>query len=292
MKCFLIAAILLSATGFTLAQQDITPSHAAYHRCVVHIETDLRKAYESCSDYLNKYPNDNRTLLAYARKFVDAHKRISQYLESVPMTSFAEITPGWAIYSPGLLTTIPSVDSRGSKYPIVIKREYGSPDEEKLLAKAESLYKNPQGLELEILKEWRRIAEAHIVLPDGEPKWWTGTADRILPAELVTTQAVLYYYNVSQDLGNKQGKFKERSPTYLNSSLDYKASIKKMDVYERSGKSFNNVYVANMTLTWAQVCGTLCGYGFTRNKIVVMSPSGEVLELFLDDPANRLSWIS
>ncbi|HYV11106.1 MAG TPA: hypothetical protein VE980_09440 [Pyrinomonadaceae bacterium] len=36
----------------------------------------------------------------------------------------------------------------------------------------------------------------------------------------------------------------------------------------------------------------LCGYGFTRNKIVVMSPSGEILEIFLDDPVNRSSWIS
>jgi hypothetical protein len=63
-------------------------------------------------------------------------------------------------------------------------------------------------------------------------------------------------------------------------------------VYERAGKTFNNVYVANMTLTWAQVCGGLCGSGFTRNKIVVMSPSGEILDMFLDDPVNNSSWIA
>jgi hypothetical protein len=74
--------------------------------------------------------------------------------------------------------------------------------------------------------------------------------------------------------------------------LKYEASIKKMDVYERAGKSFNNVYVANMTLTWGQVCGSLCGSGFTRNKIVVMSPSGEILDMFLDDPVNNTGWIA
>ena len=47
-----------------------------------------------------------------------------------------------------------------------------------------------------------------------------------------------------------------------------------------------------MTLTWGQFCGRLCAFGFTRNKIVVMSPSGEILEMFLDDPLNRMSWIN
>ena len=47
-----------------------------------------------------------------------------------------------------------------------------------------------------------------------------------------------------------------------------------------------------MTLTWGQFCGRLCAFGFTRNKIVVMSPSGEILEMFLDDPVNNKSWIS
>lgn len=108
----------------------------------------------------------------------------------------------------------------------------------------------------------------------------------------MTTGAVLYYYNISQACRNNDGKLKENSFTFLSSSLKYEASIRKMDVYERAGRNFSNVYVANMTLTWAQVCGGLCGYGFTRNKIVVMSPSGEILEMFLDDPVNNSSWIS
>lgn len=109
---------------------------------------------------------------------------------------------------------------------------------------------------------------------------------------LVTTEAVLYYYNISHALRNKEGKLKENSFTFLSSSLKYEASLKKMDLYERGDRRFSNVYVANMTLTWTQVCGSLCGSGFTRNKIVVMSPSGEILEMFLDDPVNRSSWVS
>jgi hypothetical protein len=291
MKYFLMIAILLSLSGSALAQEDVKVKHAAYNLCIDHIEKDPHQAYEYCSDYLNKYPND-KTLTDFPGKFVTAYKKISRYVNSVPMTDFAEVTPKWAVYSPGLLATIPSENSQVANYPILIKREYGSPDEEKLLAKAESLYKNPEPVASQLLKEWRYNAQESVVLPDGEPKWWTGPVDTVLGTDLVTTGAVLYYYNISQAFRNNQGKLKENSFTFFSSSLKYEASIRKMDLYERAGRSFSNVYVANMTLTWAQVCGGLCGYGFTRNKIVVMSPSGEILEMFLDDPVNNSSWIS
>jgi hypothetical protein len=292
MKYFLITAILLSTSVPTLAQEDVKSKHAAYYLCIDHIETDPHKAYEYCRDYLKKYPNDDKRLVDFAGKFVTAHKKISQYVKSVPKNYFEEITTSWAVYSPGLLATISAEDSRDANHPILIKREYRSPDEERLLAKAESLYKNPDTIEPELLKQWRYIAEEYVVLPDGQPKWWTGTTDTILATELVTTEAVLYYYNISQALGNKEGRLKENSFTFSSSSLKYEASIKKMDLYERADRRFSNVYVANMTLTWAQICGGLCGSGFTRNKIVVMSPSGEILEMILDDPVNRSSWIS
>lgn len=292
MKYFLMAAILLSTGGSTLAQEDIKAKHAAYALCVEHTEKDPRKAYEYCSAYINKYPNDNPRMIDFAARFVTAHKKISEYLKSVPMGYFTEKTTGWAVYSPGLLATIPSEDRKDPNHSILIKREYGSPDEEKLLVKAEALYKSPEPVELELLKQWNHFAQESVDIPAGEPKWWSGEVNTLLAAELVTTEAVLYYYNISLELINKQGKLKDNSFKFVHSSLKYEASIKKMDVYERAGRNFSGVYVANMTLTWGELCGGLCGFGFTRNKIVVMSPSGEILAMFLDDPLNRLSWIS
>lgn len=295
MKYFLIAAILLCASGFARAQQtpeEIKAKHAAYARCVENIEKDPHKAYEYCSDYLDKHPNHDKQTFGNLGGFIRAYKKIAEYVKSVPMSRFTEVTPNWAVYSPGLLATIPAEDSQGGKYRIFIKREYASPDEEKLLAKAESLYKNPESVDRQLLKEWRYIDQEQVALPDGEPKWWSSPAKTVLPTEVVTTEAVLYYYNTSLTFRNKQGKLKENSFPFLSSKLKYESSIKKMDVYERAGKSFNDVYVANMTLTWGQVCGGLCGSGFTRNKIVVMNASGEILEMFLDDPRNNSSWIS
>ena len=292
MKYLLIAAILMCASGPVLAQEDVKAKHAVYTLCVENIEKDPHKAFEYCSDYLNKYPNDNKTQTELVGKFITAYKKISQWLKSVPADYFTEKTAKWAVFRPGLLATIPTENSRAGNYSILIKREYGSRDENKLLAKAETLYKNPDRVDLELLKQWRYNAEPYVILPDGEPKWWGGPTSSIQTAELVSTGAVLYYYNISQSFRSNEGKLNSDSFRFLSSTLKYEASIKKMDVYERSGKSFNNVYVANMTLTWGQVCGGLCGSGFTRNKIVVMSPSGEILEMFLDDPVNNSSWIA
>lgn len=292
MKYVLLTAVLLSAAGSALAQEDIQAKHDAYALCVTHVEKDPRKAYESCTAYLNKYPNDNKFMTDFARTFVTAHEKVSRYVESVPMTHFTEITPKWGVYSPGLLATIPSESSRQGNYSILIKREYGSAQEEKLLLKAEALYRNPDSVDLKLLKDWRYIADKYIALPDGEPKWWTASTKPILGAELVTTEAVLYYYNITQTLRNNDGKVKEDSFKFSTASLKYESSIRKMDMYERGGKTFRDVYIANMTLTWAQLCGMLCGSGFTRNKVVVMTPNGEILEMFLDDPANNRAWVS
>ncbi|HEU4833600.1 MAG TPA: hypothetical protein VFS90_04265 [Pyrinomonadaceae bacterium] len=292
MKYLVIAVFLLSTSASTPAQEDVKAKHAAYYLCIEHIENDPNKAYEYCSDYLNKYPNDDKRLTDFAGKFVTAYTKISTYVKSVPLTYFTEVTPRWAVYVPGLEATIPSENSRDKNHPILIKREYGSPAEERLLAKAEALYQNQEPVASRLLKEWRYMAEPYVVMPDGEPKWWGGPVSTVLTTDLVTTEAVLYYYNKSQAFRNKEEKPQENGFKFLSTTLKYEASIKKMDVYERAGRSFSNVYVANMTLTWGQVCGGLCGYGFTRNKIVVMSPNGEILEMFLDDPANRSSWIS
>jgi len=292
MKYLLMVAILLTASASTLAQEDIQAKHAGYALCIEHIEKDPHKAYEYCTDYINKYPNDDKTQTEFVGKFITAYRKISQWLSSVPMNHFTEKTTRWAVFIPGLSARIPIENSRDGNHLILIKREYRSRDDEKLLAKAEALYKNPEPVERQLLKEWRYIAEPYVLLPDGEPRWWTGPIGTILAADLVSTGAVLYYYNISKALRSNDGKVNGNSWKFLSSNLKYEASIKKMDVYERSGKSFKNVYVANMTLTWGQVCGRLCGSGFTRNKIVVMSPSGEILEMFLDDPVNRSSWIS
>ncbi len=113
----------------------------------------------------------------------------------------------------------------------------------------------------------------------------------MLETKIVTTSAVLYYYGISRKL-RAEGKQKFGGYTLHSSELEYQSSIKKFVKYERGGKSFSNVYVADMNLTWGWMCGDLCGEGFTRNKIVVLSEKGEVLKMFLDNSVNNIFWVS
>ena len=81
MKYLLMAAVLLCTSGVTLAQEDIQAKHAVYALCIEHIEKDPHKAYEYCSDYLNKYPNDNKRQTEFVGKFITAYTKISQYMK-------------------------------------------------------------------------------------------------------------------------------------------------------------------------------------------------------------------
>jgi hypothetical protein len=292
MKILIILVFSLVPVCAISAQEDVTAKHAAYYLCIDNIETEPYKAYGYCSDYLKKYPDDDKRLTQFAGMFVTAFEKVARYVKSVPVTDFTEVAPGWAVYKPGLSKTMPILNDEKGTYKISISRDYGSLDEEKLLNKAESLYKNPETVGRELLKTWRHLSQEHAALPDGEPKWWGGTFDTIQQTELVTTEAVLYYYDTVMLMRNNGGKIMENSFVFGSANLKYAAAIKKMDVYTRSGKTFKNVYVADLTLTWAQVCGGLCGAGFTRNKIVVLGMKGEILEMFLDDPVNNSNWVS
>lgn len=145
---------------------------------------------------------------------------------------------------------------------------------------------------MDLVKNWRFFSQPENNLPDAEPKWWSGYAATILQTEIVTAGAVVYYQKLSEQLNQNKDKIKENGFTFRYTALKYLSSIKKLEKYERSGKIFNNIYVADMTLTWSQSCGFLCGHGFTRNKIVILNENGDVLEMFLDDPQNDISWVS
>lgn len=288
------ALILTVAIVFcmnTSGQENIKAKHAAYYLCINNIETKPTDAYIYCSDYLKKYPNDDVRLVEFASMFTNSFEKIDAYLKSITPSDFIDGSK-WSLYKPDLQKTIPWVDEGEGPHKIEISREYASPQEEKLLNKAEAVYGTRADLAAAFYKQWRYYSQAAIEMPMGEPKWWTGSVDTILSAELATTSAVMYYYNVSLLLRSNSNKVKENSFAFSSTNLKYSASIKWIATYSRSGKTFQDVYVANTNLTWGQVCGGLCGHGFTRNKVVVLKPNGDILDVFLDDPANSTEWVS
>jgi hypothetical protein len=286
-----VVLLLLSIICPAFAQEDVKAKHDAYYLCINNIEIEPYKAFGYCSDYLNKYPNDDKRLIEFAGQFVTAFNKIDRYLKSVPKDSYREVASGLFIYTPDLRKVIPETGESKSKYKIVIHRSFRSPEEDKMLSDAEALYADPQNPERDLFKNWRYYSFDYAKLPDGEPKWGNG-GNSIFQANLVTTSAVSYYYDISTSLRHNDGKLSGSDFKYISSDLKYESEIKKYGKFERSGKIFTNVYVANMTLTWGAMCGGLCGEGFTRNKVVVLSDKGDIIEMFLDDPINSTSWIS
>jgi hypothetical protein len=295
-------AIFLLASNYSVYTQQretaagIKAKHAAYFLCTNTMNEEPQKALEYCSAYLKKYPNDDARLVEFAGNFVKRYSvsndKISSYLKSVSPDFFIGGSDSWAIYKPDLAKNIPFASEKDDNYKIEIAREYNSPAEEELLNKAEAVYKSPKEIKKDLYKNWIYLAQAQVDLPKGEPKWWMGFADTILQTEVVTSSAVIYYYNLSQNFRATKGRIKGNDFTFQRTDLKYDSSIKKLAKYTHAGKTFSNVYVADITMTWGQVCGGLCGYGWTRNKIVILNHKGDVLEMFLDADVNHQMWVS
>lgn len=285
----LLAVLVLLAAPLCAQKEDVKAKHAAYYLCINTIEKNPHQAKEYCSAYLKKYPNDDARLVEFVKKWISAYGKISTYLK---IFRDSENAARWMVYKPDLKKKIPIVSQEDSFHKVKISREFAASKEEKLLRKAEAVYPSFETISRDLFRGWRYLSEPQASLPSGEPKWWTGSFDTILSAQTVTTGAVIYYYDISRKLKENNHKIKENSFTFYRTELKYRSSIKKTGKYERSGKTFSNVYVADMNLTWGQVCGGLCGHGFTRNKVVVLDEDGAILDLFLDAAVNFTHWVS
>ncbi len=120
--------------------------------------------------------------------------------------------------------------------------------------------------------------------------WGMRGNDEIQSAQIVTSRAVRYYYDLTMAVGRDPHLPSGFDP--VNTNLKYTASIKHFDHYSHKKDTFDNAYVADLTLEWSFVCGGLCGMGFTRNKLVVLNSDGDVVALYLDAPENSQSWVS
>jgi hypothetical protein len=286
------AAIAVLSHGISgQSAEDIPAKHASYFRCINNIEAEPVRAYQFCTSYLKTYPNDDQRLTEFAGRFVSAYEKIDRYLRSISEADFIDGND-WSVFKPDLSEVIPVISETDDAHKIEISRLYNSPEEERLLSRAEAVYRPRKPLNIELFKQWKYIGEPGFQFPDGEPRWWSGKPDGILATEIVTVRAVRYYIDVSRRMRSERDELKEAGFRYSSSGLKYVASIDRLPRYEHGGKTFSDVYVATMTLAWGEVCGSLCGSGFTRKKVVVLDKSGEILALFLDDPENGRSWIS
>jgi hypothetical protein len=257
-----------------------------YKLCVGDIRNARLEAYDSCTQYLLTSHGDS-IQTEYVKTWIMRYKKVLPYLEFLQGLTVDKDAP-WFVYAPDMYIQLPQVSEKDGPYKIQISRSFTDSNEEEMLRRAEAVYSSPGRMVADVLRSLALLADKSP--EEMAPIWGMPGNDNIRSADVVTARAVRYYYDLS--LAAKANPYSATRFDVAASDLKYDAVIKHMDRYSHAGTTFENVYVADLTLEWGFTCGSLCGMGFTRNKLVVLDAAGRVIAMFLDAPMNRESWVS
>lgn len=195
-----------------------------------------------------------------------------------------QVPNGYYVSSEDLALSLPSaISDTSGDYRILIERTYGNSEEERLLRIAEALYPPRDTLEA-------AIGRAHFKLkdvPNEKDLWWASSFDGIRLPYAITGRAVHYYLDLIHSF--KRGDFEGSNGIRMqDASFRYTATIDRQVVFEGPGLRLEDVYVARLRLSWSNYCGPLCALGFQQDRVVVLSPEGEVLWVSGDRQSSAL----
>ena len=194
----------------------------------------------------------------------------------------------WFVYEPDMDLDLPQTSEKEGSLKIEISRSFGDSTQEVMLRKAEAVYSGPNKMIEDVFRylgQWEQQDPEEMA-----PVWGRRGNDNIQLTDVVTARAVRYYYDLT--LAARRDPHLSTGFNAQSTNLQYDAVIKHVDKFAHSKDTFENVYVADLTLKWSFTCGMLCGMGFTRNKLVVLDSEGNVVAMYLDSPVNSQSWVS
>ena len=168
-------------------------------------------------------------------------------------------------------------------YAVSIKRQFGSPEEERLLRLAEAAFP------IHVDRRARAPAELHLPKQKGL-EWSRGGFDDVPIADVVCSRAVRHYWDVC--IGYRTNSQFIPGRSFNSTRLAYTAALLRIEHYSHGGDTYRDVYVAELSLSWLQSCGELCGMCFRRVKEVVLNSRGDVLAVYVDHPTNNMMTVS
>ena len=196
----------------------------------------------------------------------------------------AQISPAAAVL-PG---TMPKDwPSNPAKHRVVITRAAKDDKESAMIAAAEAAQPSKEKL--------REAAEARdrndplglaqpkgAKAPVGDNVWWYKEQLGIRIPCAITADAVAYY----SDLVGKYGKQVLKRYIEPSSRLDYHAGVAFHKEFKLGDKTFNNVHVVTLKLTFDQnfAATTTEGMHFEKKRVVVLDGKGKVLHISGDGP--------
>jgi hypothetical protein len=282
-----LALRLLTAPIQTSAQDKPAARTDPYSICYAAMTKTPLDAGSPCKEYLELKPYDDPSRIKYVTKWLANYEKVlpyAKFLQGLAVDQKAD----WFVYEPDLSIELPQTSENKGSFQMEIARSFADSIQDDMLKKAEAVYSGPSKSVEEIFKSLEYWANEYP--KQMAPVWGMRANDDIQQANIVTARAVRYYYDLTL-----AARKNPRMPTGFNAvgtSLKYNAAIKLVDKYTHKKETFEDVYVADLTLEWSFNCGMLCGMGFTRNKVVLLDRSGNVIAMFLDAAVNSQSWVS
>jgi hypothetical protein len=284
---FAIAIAGAAAVAPLRAQDGAATKNDPYELCIAKIKNAPLEAYRPCKEYLEQTSDDDATHREYVSTWILRYERVLPYLQFLQGLT-ADTSAPWFVYEPDMHIQLPETSDTDGPYKIQISRSFNGSIEEDMLRKAEAVYSSPANMIADVFRSLKYWADE--TPEDMEPIWGALGNDNLQSTNVVTARAVRYYYDLS--LAAKANPHLPTGFDAVATGLKYNGVIKHFDRYSHKENSFENVYVADLTLDWSFSCGGLCGVGFTRNKLVVLDAKGSVLAVYLDAPENSQIWMS
>lgn len=270
------------------AQDDNTDSlYFQYKRCITAIQKAPQEAYMPCRQYLVQFPSDDARRIEYVKSWTANYETALPYIRFL-LGLTRDQNAAWYVHEPDMDIDLPQTSEKEGPYKIEISRSFADSSEEMMLRKAEAVYPSPSKMVEDVFRSlghWEQQNPGEMA-----PAWGRRGNDNIQSTDVVTARAVRYYYDLTQAARRDPHLATGFDAQYTD--LQYHAVIKHVDEFVHNKDTFENVYVADLTLQWSFICGGLCGMGFTRNKLVVLDSEGNVIAMYLDSPLNSQSWVS
>jgi hypothetical protein len=160
-----------------------------------------------------------------------------------------------------------------AKHQVVIRRDAADKQQSAMIAAAEAAQPSKEAL---------KQAAGEATVPAGEKVWWYKEELGIRIPCAITADAVAYY----SDLVGKYGKQVLKRYAEPSSRLDYHAGVRFHKEFKLGDKTFNDVHVVTLKLTFSQnFTATMTeGMRFEKERVVILDASGKVLHISGDGP--------
>ena len=160
-----------------------------------------------------------------------------------------------------------------AKHQVMIHRVAADKQQSDMIAAAEAAQPSKEAL---------KQAAAEAAVPTGEKVWWYEEKLGIRIPCAITAAAVAYYSDLVGNYG-KQGFKRYVEPS---SRLDYHAGVAFHEKFKQGEKTFSNVHVVTLKLTFSQnfAATETEGMHFQKERMVILDAGGKMLHISGDGP--------